>query len=115
MTAVPVGYSMSFVIAQSPKGGVNAAFEAWGDRLLQRYGKSRDVTYNDFSLNYLGYSTDNGAFYYYQTEGHTPGKRGPPYTGGETYEDTLIHVKEFVAPIQLLIHFLFFLSLFSLF
>ena len=53
------------------------------------------MTYRDYSLNYLGYSTDNGAFYYYQTEDHQPGKRGPPYTPGKTYEETLIDVKHY--------------------
>ena len=38
---------------------------------------------------------DNGAFYYYQTENHQPGKRGPPYTPGDTYEKTLIDVKAY--------------------
>jgi hypothetical protein len=95
ITEVPAGYSLSFVVAQSPAGGVQAAFEAWGDRLLQRYSKEREVTYADYSLNFLGYSTDNGAFYYYQTEDHQAGKRGPPYTPGKTYEETLIDVKAY--------------------
>ena len=56
----PKGYSLSFAIVASGGGGVNAAFEEWGDKLLARYGKSREVTYKDYSLNYLGYSTDNG-------------------------------------------------------
>lgn len=61
ITEVPPGYSLSFVIAQPASGGgVNEAFEAWGDRLLQRYGKDRQQTYTDYALNYLGYSTDNG-------------------------------------------------------
>ena len=29
---------------------------------LDRYGKSRAMTYRDQSLNYLGYSTDNGTY-----------------------------------------------------
>jgi hypothetical protein len=99
VTAIPPEYEMSFVLVASSKGGVNNAFEQWGDKLLATYGKSRDVTYNDYSLNYLGYSTDNGAYYYYQTEGHTPGQRvqqpnadAPP---GKNYEDTLIDVKTY--------------------
>ena len=81
ITEVPAGYTLSYIVSAANNGdgasaGVNEAFEAWGDKLLKTYGKSRDVTYKDFSLNYLGYSTDNGAFYYYQTEDHQPGKRG---------------------------------------
>ena len=94
ITEVPAGYTLSFVVALSPAGGVNAAFEHWGDLMLTRYGKSRDVTYRDYSLRYLGYSTDNGAYYYYQTEDRPP-KRGPPYDGGKTYQQTLIDVKDY--------------------
>ena len=98
ITAIPPGYSLSFVLTLSTAGGVNQGFEQWGDKLLQRYGKSREMTYRDYSLNYLGYSTDNGAYYYYQTEGHTPGKRvSQPNKAGpwKTYEETLIDVKEY--------------------
>ena len=35
----------------------------WGDYLLHAYGKRRDAAWDrDFTLRYLGYSTDNGAF-----------------------------------------------------
>ena len=57
ITEIPAGYSLSFVIAASPGGGVNRAVEAWGNKLLQRYGKTREMSYRDYSLNYLGYST----------------------------------------------------------
>lgn len=94
VTSVQPGYSLSFIVAKSTNGGVNEAFEEWGDKLLATYEKSREMTYRDYSLNYLGYSTDNGAFYYYQTEDHEA-KRGPPYTPGKTYEQTLIDVKAY--------------------
>jgi len=90
VTDIPPGYTLSFVMVASSAGGVNAAFEEWGDKLLHRYGKSREVTYQDYSLQYLGYSTDNGAYYYYQTEGQT-GRVGR----GKTYEETLIDVKSY--------------------
>ena len=32
--AVEPGYSLSYIIALAPEGGVNMAFEAWGDKLL---------------------------------------------------------------------------------
>jgi len=94
ITEYPAGWALSFVIVMSPKGGVNGAFEHWGDQLLHRYGKQREMSWRDYSLTYLGYSTDNGAYYYYQTEGHAP-KRGPPYTPGDTYQKTLIDVKAY--------------------
>jgi hypothetical protein len=55
ITEYPKDYSVSYVISASPSGGVNAAFENWGDKLLTTYGKSRELTYRDYSLNYLGY------------------------------------------------------------
>lgn len=95
VTEFPAGYSLSFILSVQLGGGsVNQAFEAWGDKLLGRYNKDRAVTYRDYALNYLGYSTDNGAFYYYNTEGQPAGKRGPPYEG-KSYQDTLIDVKKY--------------------
>ena len=57
ITEFPVGYSLSFVLAASTKGGVNLAFEEWGDKLLHRYDKKRENSWRDYALNYLGYST----------------------------------------------------------
>ena len=34
----------------------------WGDLLLRKYGKDRAGVEHDFTLNYLGYSTDNVSF-----------------------------------------------------
>eukprot|EP00039_Didymoeca_costata_P026389 m.15829 g.15829 ORF g.15829 m.15829 type:complete len:770 (+) comp5505_c0_seq1:20-2329(+) len=93
-TEIPAGYSMAFIMSLTQPGNVNEAFEEWGDKLLNKFGKKRDNTYNDYALKYLGYSTDNGAFYYYQTEDGVPGKRVPPTTG-KTYEQTLIDVKKY--------------------
>ncbi|XP_078674668.1 uncharacterized protein LOC144912809 [Branchiostoma floridae x Branchiostoma belcheri] len=58
--------------------GINQALHEWGGTLMRQYGKSRARTESDFSSNYLGYWTDNGAYYYYHTE---PGKN---------YEDTMV-------------------------
>jgi len=67
ITSIPAGYESSTIIAHSA-GGPNIAMRRWGDLLLARYGKSREVSISDFTTNMLGYSTDNGAFYYYLTE-----------------------------------------------
>eukprot|EP00656_Telonema_subtile_P056933 TRINITY_DN9247_c0_g5_i1.p1 TRINITY_DN9247_c0_g5~~TRINITY_DN9247_c0_g5_i1.p1 ORF type:complete len:792 (-),score=169.10 TRINITY_DN9247_c0_g5_i1:182-2557(-) len=102
VTEFPAEYSVSFVLSLAPRGaGVNAAFEAWGDLLLSKYGKSRVNTYSDYGLKHLSYSTDNGAYYYYQTEDHAAGHRGPPYTPGKTYQDTLIDVKNYAVSEQI--------------
>ena len=103
ITAYPKDYTLSFILTLGPAKstvrrarGVNAALEFWGDALLATYGKSRIATYaTDFGLRYLSYSTDNGAFYYYQTEGGPGGAGGPPYKGNASYERTLIDVKRY--------------------
>jgi len=78
VTSIPKGFSLATVITLGT--GVNAAMDAWGDVLLKQYGKERYAYQKDLAMQYLGYSTDNGAYYYYQTE---PNKN---------YEDTLIDV-----------------------
>lgn len=40
----------------------------WGGSLLSHYGKSRANLSVDLPTKYLGYWTDNGAYYYYLTE-----------------------------------------------
>ena len=44
ITEVPAGYTLSFIVSATPSVGVNEAFEAWGDKLLRTYGKSRELT-----------------------------------------------------------------------
>jgi hypothetical protein len=61
--------------------GVNNAFETWGKLLSGLSGKTRPANDADTSLNLLGYWTDNGANYYYHTEGSL------------SYMDTLAGVK----------------------
>ncbi|KAJ8044597.1 hypothetical protein HOLleu_07382 [Holothuria leucospilota] len=60
--------------------GIKEALYRWGRTLLKQYSTVR-YTEKDVTLNYIGYWTDRGAFYYYYTE---PNK---------TYEQTLIDVK----------------------
>lgn len=57
VTSVPAGYKIANVITLSPRGGVNNAMQAWGDVLLGAYGKTRDMQEQDYTLNWLGYST----------------------------------------------------------
>ena len=44
--------------------GVNSVMLGWGDAVLATYSKQREAYKRDFTLRYLGYSTDNGAYYY---------------------------------------------------
>jgi hypothetical protein len=61
--------------------GINRAFDSWGQTLTAFYGKIRPSNDADVSLHQVGYWTDNGASYYYQT------------AGSLTYERTLAAVK----------------------
>ena len=46
---------------------INANMMAWGGALLRRHGKAAGQSKADFTNSHLGYNTDNGAFYYYNT------------------------------------------------
>ena len=85
---VPAGFSVQTIVAASA-AGVNNAMMAWGDALLHKYGKGRAAVDDDLTLNYLGYSTDNGAFYYYYTE------------PGTNYETTILDVKAYADEVGL--------------
>lgn len=76
MQSIPAGYSVE-TIAVFDDGGVSEGVLAWGDALLTRYGKTREAYKGEFLLQYLGYSTDGGGYYYYNTE------------QGDNYETTL--------------------------
>ncbi len=59
--SIPAGYVIETIIYAGE--GINSVMLGWGDVLLQQYGKERDAYKRDFTLRYLGYSTDNGAYY----------------------------------------------------
>ena len=62
---IPVGYELSTLVS-FVEGGVNAAMMNWGDVFLGRFGKHRHAAWEkDLTLQYLGYSTDHGAYYWY--------------------------------------------------
>ena len=83
VTEIPAGYEMSTVISFT-EGGVNAAMANWGDFLLASGGKHRHGAWEkDFTLKYLGYSTDNGAYYWYNTE------------PGQNYQKTILDLYDY--------------------
>jgi len=47
---------------------------------MKNGGKDPDLWKEDFSLRFLGYTTDNGAYYYYNTE------------PGMNYEETILSI-----------------------
>ncbi|XP_064616666.1 uncharacterized protein LOC135480695 [Liolophura sinensis] len=79
---IPAMYESSFIVYYSNQG-INQGIAEWG--ALMRYYYGRDLSYRnaDLTNNYLGFWTDNGAYYYYLTEKN------------KTYEDTIIDVKTY--------------------
>jgi hypothetical protein len=98
VTEIPAGFVIETVVSAS-QGGVNEAMLAWGDLLLNEYGKERYAYRRDYVLQHLGYSTDNGAFYCCCTPYSPPGRQctNPPGGLNESYEDTLLAVKDYSA------------------
>jgi hypothetical protein len=89
MTSIPKGHRTSTILSSSPRrgpDGIRQAFSVWGVKLMKMYKTNRP---SDVTLDYLQYSTDNGAFYYYNTE---PNK---------TYQETIIEVKEYAEKVGL--------------
>ena len=70
MTSVPAGYTLSTIAVFGDRGVTNTVL-AWGDALLHQYGKNRMAAWEDHTVRYLGYGTDNGAYYYVRTHKHS--------------------------------------------
>jgi hypothetical protein len=79
ITSLPAGFEQRTLLVVET--GINRVFDAWGRSLTALGGKVRPASDVDVSLNKVGYWTDNGAPYYYQT------------AGSMNYEQTLIAVK----------------------
>lgn len=84
---IPAGWKHQTVMVAGQ--GINNTMYAWGNLLLQIGNKQRTAIDADFQTNYLSYWTDNGAYYYYNTE---PNK---------TYEQTMLDVKSYWAQLNL--------------
>ena len=79
IASLPAGFTHSSLMVF--ESGIQKAFGSWGDSLTKLQGKTRPGNDADPSLNQVGYWTDNGATYYYQT------------ATGMTYPQTLTAVK----------------------
>jgi hypothetical protein len=77
--SVPAGYSLETMFHLGV--GVNRAVKSFGTSLLKKYGTVRQ---DDYTRHWLGFSTDNGAYYYYGW--HTG------HDNGQTYQDALTNV-----------------------
>jgi hypothetical protein len=79
IATLPQGFTHSTLLVIGK--GVNHTFDVWGNTLSSLQGKARPASDADSSLKLLGYWTDNGATYYYHTQGSL------------SYADTLATVK----------------------
>ena len=61
---------------------IRGVFKKWGEILLREGGKVL-TTPDDVVTEYLGYWTDNGAYYYYNT------------VQGMNYENTIVEISEY--------------------
>ena len=83
VTDVPAGYSMQTLLYVRG-GGITSTVLKWGELLRRSHGtKKSGGSSGDVTLNYLGVSTDNGAYYYYNT------------VPGLDYQDTMVSDKRY--------------------
>ncbi len=68
-SSIPSGFR-SLWVAVAVAGGMNEGVMRWGEVVRSAYGRMDQETNHarDLTLSYLGYSTDNGAYYYYWTD-----------------------------------------------
>jgi len=75
ITSLPKGFSLRTVArlgaGSGAETGITGAVKAWGTMLLKAFGKDAAAARaQDPTLHQLGYSTDNGAYYYGRPEPH---------------------------------------------
>jgi hypothetical protein len=83
VTSIPKGYSQLFVLSASL--GINDGMLSWGDRVLKFTGKPRADMYRDVTHSSIGFWTDNGGYYHYDTG----------VNKSKTYMDVLPKVKAY--------------------
>lgn len=74
--------------------GINKIWDAWGKAFTDLVGRHRPANDADIGLRYLGYWTDNGAFYYYNYD--------PALGYAGTLEALVRHYRERKIPIRYL-------------
>eukprot|EP00040_Diaphanoeca_grandis_P033743 m.207342 g.207342 ORF g.207342 m.207342 type:complete len:853 (+) comp32982_c0_seq1:157-2715(+) len=72
----PSGFTNGVIIQAG--SGIRSTMRSWGLTLMKHANKNPDAWKDDFSMKYLGYTTDNGAYYYYNT------------IPGQNYEETIL-------------------------
>ena len=89
-TSIPANMVFQTVLYVTA-GGPNRAVRSWGTKMRAWYGKqdTSAARQRDFSLQYIGYTTDNGAYYYYNT------------IPGENYQQTMFAVKDYAQSLSI--------------
>ncbi|XP_046563073.1 uncharacterized protein LOC124271947 [Haliotis rubra] len=90
---VPVDVETSFILFCGNQG-INKAFVSWGQILKQWHGRTDQYVKSDFTLNYLAYGTDNGAYYCYRSE------------DGKNYQDTVLDITSYMATLGVPIRYM---------
>lgn len=78
---LPSGFSQKFILLFSK--GINHSLERLGEILLKYHDSNRKDLYANVVTSYLGFWTDNGGYYYYNTE------------KGMNYEETMLSIKQY--------------------
>ena len=84
MSFVPANYMHAMMVFYSPNG-ITEGVREWGQTLQRAFNRTNQNRANDLTVNYLGYYTDNGGYYYYHTE------------KGMNYETTMVNVAHQIA------------------
>jgi hypothetical protein len=87
LSEVPAGWTLETLLVG--KSTINATVMAWGDLLLGRSGKKRTPPDADLTISTLGWWSDNGAYYYYNSE------------VGRTMQDTVVDALAYWADLSL--------------
>jgi hypothetical protein len=90
LTEIPKNFEFSTILFFG-NNGITQTMQDWGKVLRSYYKKPSAVEARkkDMTLQYLGFTTDNGAYYYYHTDNN------------ETYEETLINVSKYAKQVGL--------------
>ncbi|CAF3718368.1 unnamed protein product [Rotaria sp. Silwood1] len=80
MLSIPANYTHSMVVFYA-LNGINEGIREWGQIMQSEYNRTNLHRLSDVTINYLGYYTDNGGYYYYNTE------------KGVNYEETMVDVR----------------------
>jgi hypothetical protein len=91
ITEIPKDYSQQFILLFSH--GINESMEELGNLLLKYHESQRKSLYSGIISSYLGFWTDNGAYYYYKTE------------KGMKYDDMLVSIKDYFEEHQIPIRY----------